>query len=111
MCWPTMETLPSSAGSMPLTWIGCIAPLYESMPSISVIGAAAITAGLRNAASATVRQSSSGLTPRIAAWGTRPRMRELISRWKPFITDSTTIMASTPSDRPIIEVMEMNEMK
>ncbi len=81
------------------------------MPSISVIGAAAITAGFFNAASAVARQSSSGCTPRIAACGTRPRMRELISRWKPFITDSTTIIASTPRDRPIIEVIEMNEMK
>ncbi|MCY1178304.1 hypothetical protein D9M73_186500 [compost metagenome] len=27
MCWATIETLPSSAGSIPLTWIGCIAPL------------------------------------------------------------------------------------
>lgn len=40
-----------------------------------------------------------------------PRIRELISRWKPFMTDSTTIIASTPSASPIIEVIEMNEMK
>ena len=81
------------------------------MPSISVIGAAAITAGLPSAVPATLRQSSSGCTPRMAACGTRPSTRELISRWKPFITDNTVIIASTPSDSPIIEVMEMNEMK
>ena len=52
-----------------------------------------------------------GLTPTMVAWGTMPRMRLLISRWKPFITDNTTIIASTPRARPIIEVMEINETK
>ena len=47
----------------------------------------------------------------MVACGTMPRMRELISRWKPFITDSTTIIASTPRARPIIEVIEMKETK
>ena len=47
----------------------------------------------------------------MVACGTMPRMRELISRWKPFITDSTTIIASTPRASPIIEVIEMNETK
>lgn len=47
----------------------------------------------------------------MVACGTMPRMRLLISRWKPFITDNTTIMAKTPKARPIIEVMEINDTK
>ena len=38
-------------------------------------------------------------------------MRARISFWKPFITDSTTISATTPSAMPSIEINEMNEMK
>ncbi len=63
------------------------------------------------AAWATGFQSSSGVAPAIIACGTMPRIRELISRWKPFMTESTTIIANTPSARPIIEVIEMNEIK
>ncbi|MCY1451605.1 hypothetical protein D9M71_684790 [compost metagenome] len=81
------------------------------MPSISVNGTAAVTSGFFIAAAATGFQSSIGLTPTMVACGTMPRMRELISRWKPFITDSTTIIASTPRARPIIEVIEMKETK
>lgn len=46
----------------------------------------------------------------MVACGTMPRIRVRISFWKPFITESTMIIASTPSARPIIEVSEMNEM-
>jgi hypothetical protein len=38
-------------------------------------------------------------------------MRARSSCSKPFITDSTTISAATPSATPIIEVSEMKEMK
>jgi hypothetical protein len=38
-------------------------------------------------------------------------MRERNSFWKPFITDSTTISAATPSAMPSIEISEMKEMK
>ncbi len=38
-------------------------------------------------------------------------MRARTSFWNPFITDSTTISAATPSAMPSIEVSEMNEMK
>ncbi|MNY80321.1 hypothetical protein D3C86_2213100 [compost metagenome] len=62
------------------------------------------------AASATRCQSSSGCSALRVAWETMPRMRELISFWKPFMTESTTIMASTPRARPSIEVSEMKEM-
>ncbi|MNN66268.1 hypothetical protein D3C81_1818340 [compost metagenome] len=37
-------------------------------------------------------------------------MRSRTSFWKPFMTDSTTISAATPSAMPSIEIMEMNEM-
>jgi hypothetical protein len=38
-------------------------------------------------------------------------MRSRISFWKPFITDSTTINAATPSAIPAMEISEMKEMK
>ena len=38
------------------------------------------------------------------------RMRLRSSSWNPFITDSTTISAATPSAMPAIEISEMNEM-
>ena len=38
-------------------------------------------------------------------------MRVRSSFWKPFITDSTTISAATPSAIPTIDVSEMKEMK
>ena len=52
----------------------------------------------------------SGCAALMVACGTMPRIRVRISFWKPFITESTMIIASTPSARPIIEVSEMNEM-
>jgi len=81
------------------------------MPSSWVMGAAPSTCGFSRTRSATACQSSSGCSVASTACGTMPRIRPLISRWKPFITDSTMIIASTPSDRPIIEVSEMKEMK
>ena len=80
------------------------------MPSSSAKGAAPVTCLCCIAVAATFCQSSSGRSALRVACGTMPRMRELISFWKPFITDSTTIIASTPSARPIIEVSEMKEM-
>ena len=38
-------------------------------------------------------------------------MRVRSSFWKPFITESTTISAATPSAMPHIEIREMKEMK
>ncbi|MNN61943.1 hypothetical protein D3C81_1772060 [compost metagenome] len=110
MCLPMMETLVSCWGSMPLICTGCIMPLNESMPSSSAKGTAPTTSGCFMAASATRRQSSRGCSALRVAWETMPRMRELISFWKPFMTESTTIMASTPRARPSIEVSEMKEM-
>jgi len=38
-------------------------------------------------------------------------MRSRTSFWKPFITDSTTISAATPSAMPSIDTSAMKEMK
>ncbi len=38
-------------------------------------------------------------------------MRSRTSFWKPFMTDSTTISAATPSAMPSMEMSEMKEMK
>lgn len=95
---------------MPLTSTGSMLPLYDSMPCSSANGAAPTTSRCRSAALATVCQSSSGCVALMVACGTMPRIRVRISFWKPFITESTMIIASTPSARPIIEVSEMNEM-
>ena len=38
------------------------------------------------------------------------RMRLRSSCWNPFITDSTTISAATPSAMPAIDISEMKEM-
>ena len=40
-----------------------------------------------------------------------PRMRSRTSFWKPFITESTTISAQTPTAMPIIETAELMPMK
>ncbi|MNC98662.1 hypothetical protein D3C83_166970 [compost metagenome] len=49
--------------------------------------------------------------PEICTCEATPRMRSRSSLWKPFITDSTTISAATPSAMPAIEVSEMKLMK
>ncbi len=40
-----------------------------------------------------------------------PRMRVRTSFWKPFITESTTISAQTPTAMPIIDTRELIPMK
>ena len=47
----------------------------------------------------------------IVTCDTMPRMRPRNSFSNPFITDSTTISAITPSAIPSIEINEMKEMK
>ncbi len=75
-------------------------------------GAAASTRGCSAASRATACHSSSWLlTPVICTCDATPRMRARSSFWKPFMTDSTTISAATPSAMPSIEVSEMKEMK
>ena len=48
--------------------------------------------------------------PRTSMCEATDRMRVRSSCWKPFITDSTTISAATPSAMPAIEINAMNEM-
>src|SRR5690606_20365125 len=50
------------------------------------------------------------LKPLMLAWGTMPRMRVRSSRSKPFMTDSTRIITSTPSVSPSMDISEMKEM-
>lgn len=106
-----IETLASSSGSTASTITVCTAPLALSMPCIWVNGATAVTCSWALTFSARARQSSMGWYDSTVACGTMPRMRVRISRSKPFITESTTIITSTPSARPIIEVSEMKETK
>ncbi len=56
------------------------------------------------------RQSARSGTPRISMCDATARMRLRSSCWNPFITDSTTISAATPSTMPAIEMSEMKEM-
>ena len=75
-------------------------------------GAVATTRGCCAAIFATPCQSSRRLSSaRICRCDTTPRIRVLTSFWKPFITDSTTISAHTPTAMPIIETIELMPMK
>ena len=49
--------------------------------------------------------------PLICTCETTPRMRVRTSFWKPFITDSTTISAHTPTAMPTIDTSELTPMK
>ena len=56
----------------------------------------------------------SGIAPRVSnnsICASTDSMRSVTSFWKPFITDSTTIRAATPSAMPASEMSEMKEMK
>ena len=91
-----------------------IAPRFAS-PTESIAwpvtyGAAALTRGLAIAALATAASSASVGRPRISMCDATDRIRLRSSSWKPFITDSTTISAATPSAMPAIDVSAMNEM-
>ena len=44
------------------------------------------------------------------ACATAPRMRLRNSSWKPFITETVVISATTPMKMPSTEASEMNEM-
>ena len=75
-------------------------------------GAAASTCSCFDASPATRCQSRSfPSTPLNWTWEATPRMRVRISRWNPFITDSTVISTVMPSATPSTETSEMNEMK
>jgi hypothetical protein len=78
--------------------------------AIGVARAAALTRGSFDAMAATACQSMSCGIPRISMCDATARMRLRSSSWNPFITESTTISAATPSAMPAIEISEMNEM-
>ncbi len=80
------------------------------MPCPVTKGAAAITRGSARATFAVACQSLRSGMPRISTCEATDRMRVRSSRWKPFITESTTISAATPSAMPAIEMSAMNEM-
>ena len=107
---PMSATESSRAGSTPRTSTPRLAPPAVSIACPSTYGAAACTRGLASAACATAGQFASSGMPRISMCDATARMRLRSSCWKPFITDSTTISAATPSAMPAIEISEMNEM-
>ncbi len=75
-------------------------------------GAAPLTSLLRNASLAVSCQSGMApLASNTSMCASTDSMRSRTSFWKPFITDSTTISAATPSAMPAIEISEMKEMK
>jgi len=82
------------------------------MPCACTKGAAPVTCGCFSACAATRSQPAiSPLAPLICTCETTARMRLRNSVWKPFITESTTISAATPSAMPSMEIREMKEMK
>ena len=87
------------------------APPAVSIACPNTYGAAAFTRGCASAICAICCQSASCGTPRISMCDATDRMRLRSSCWNPFITDSTTISAATPSAMPAIEISDMNEMK
>lgn len=47
----------------------------------------------------------------MVAWEVMPRILSRTSFWKPFITESTVINATTPNMMPSSDVSEINDMK
>ena len=105
------DTCGSAAGSTPrIRTPRTLSPRVSSAWALTY-GAAPTTSGFLRAASATPFQSASA--PSIANTSTcetTDSMRSRTCETKPFITDSTTISAITPSAMPSIEMPEMNEM-
>ncbi len=110
MCWPMSATLSSCAGSMPRSSAPRFTSPDDSIACPFTYGAVATTCGFFLAALATAAGSRRSGKPRISMCDATERMRLRSSCWKPFITDSTTISAATPSAMPAIEISAMNEM-
>ena len=84
----------------------------ESMACAFTKGAAATTPGCFCAPSTTALHPARRLSgPVICTCDATPRMRARSSFWNPFITDSTTISAATPSAMPAMDISDMKEMK
>ena len=97
---------------MPRTTLPRTAWPAASMPWALTNGAAPTTRLSSSASFATACQSASWLfAPLTCTCEATPRMRARSSFWKPFITESTTISAATPSAMPAIEIAEMKLMK
>ena len=106
------DTCGSSAGSTPRSATPLTASWRVSSACASTYGAAPITSLFWRASLAVNCQS--GIEPvgeKISTCASTDNMRSRTSFWKPFITDSTTISAATPSAMPDIETSAMNEMK
>ncbi len=109
---PMSVTCGSSDGSMPRSATPLTASCRVSSACASTYGAAPITSGFWRASCAVSCQL--GIEPvgeKISTCASTDSMRSRTSFWKPFITDSTTISAATPSAMPAIETSAMNEMK
>ncbi|GAA5032233.1 hypothetical protein GCM10025794_13740 [Massilia kyonggiensis] len=112
ICFATSDTLCSSDGRMPRMMAGFIVSSRTSRPCVSTNGAAPRTAGLRKASCSAWRQfGMEPLASNTSMWASTDSMRSVTSFWNPFITDSTTIRAATPSAMPDTEISEMKEMK
>ena len=112
MCEPISATLSSIPGITPRTTDPRTFWPKERSPWALTKGAVPITRGCSAALFATAGQSASRLlTPEIWTCEATPRMRVRSSFWNPFITESTTISAATPSAMPAMDISEMKEMK
>ena len=112
MCNPISATCSSRCGMMPRTTLPRTAWPAVSIACALTNGDAALTRGSCSASFATGCQSAIWLFgPLICTCEATPRMRARSSFWNPFITESTTISAATPSAIPAIEMSEMKLMK
>ena len=97
---------------MPRTTAPRTAWPLESIACACTNGAVLTTRGCCATSFCTPCQSSSRLSSaRICRCDTTPRIRVRTSFWKPFITESTTISAHTPTAMPIMETAELMPMK
>ena len=106
------DTSGSAAGSTPrISTPRTLSPRVSSACALTY-GAAPITSGFLRAACAVAFQSASAPSgANTSTCETTDSMRSRTCDTNPFITDSTTISAITPSAMPSIEMPEMNEMK
>ena len=111
MCLPMSATVSSCAGSTPRMRTPRFASPADSIAWPSTYGAAATTRGLRRAIWVTAAGSLSSGNPRTSIWDATLKILLRNSSWNPFITESTTISAQTPTTMPAIDVNAMNETK
>ena len=112
MWLPMSATVSSRAGSMPRTSAPRLASPADEHRLAEHVGRRRLHVRiLRRAPRATAAPVGKlSAAPRISMCDATARMRLRNSSWKPFITESTTISAATPSAMPAIEISAMNEM-